>query len=275
MVVCRTGVSASVLLVDAASPRSKQAREVYQMSFGERLRFARQQAGRTPAHVADRAGLSQAEYMAYESPENDLQPSYNVLLGMAQALGVSMDSLAGVLDEPIAKVPNSVASLTTDDVSRACAVSALVNGSLLAEKVSGRLSHHQNLPTSYLLSRVYLHALEFVLFTAGLVFNQAWYGHPASESVVERFMSCVERALTPEASVASSPVNRFLSEAMANTLAYIRAYRVSRSVALVAQMCADRIVEGNGEDDWIRSACISCHNSLRTEMISLHRRGTY
>jgi len=73
----------------------KHVLEVYYM-FGARLNEARKLKGFTAQQIADIAGVNLASYRKYES--DDRQPSYEILVKIANKLEVTTDYLLGRIE---------------------------------------------------------------------------------------------------------------------------------------------------------------------------------
>lgn len=65
---------------------------------GDRLRRVREAAGLTQTELAERVGAGTNQIYRYEKGETD--PSAEVLAALAQELGVTVDWLLGLVDEP-------------------------------------------------------------------------------------------------------------------------------------------------------------------------------
>lgn len=66
--------------------------------IGERLKWAREQRGLTQDDLASRIKKAQTQIWRYEAGEVD--PSSDVLVGLARELDVSVDFLLGITDSP-------------------------------------------------------------------------------------------------------------------------------------------------------------------------------
>lgn len=69
---------------------------------GDRLRDTRIQRGLSQKDLADRVGVSDQQVYRYENERSD--PTAEVLSRLARELEVSMDYLAGLVDQPTAKL---------------------------------------------------------------------------------------------------------------------------------------------------------------------------
>jgi|SRR5579864_1979278 len=65
---------------------------------GDRLKQAREARGLTQKELGDSVGLADKQIWRYENSLND--PGAEALTKMAQVLGVSLDYLVGLVDEP-------------------------------------------------------------------------------------------------------------------------------------------------------------------------------
>ena len=68
------------------------------IKFGDRLRERRTERGLLQRELADKIGISNRNISSYE--KNDREPSYDILVKLAEALDCSTDYLLGVVDEP-------------------------------------------------------------------------------------------------------------------------------------------------------------------------------
>lgn len=77
----------------------------------ERLKQARNKLGISLDELADRTGLHRSQLYRYERGNND--PTSSTLTALARELGVSIDYLVGLSDEPQGKIGDS---LTSDEL---------------------------------------------------------------------------------------------------------------------------------------------------------------
>lgn len=63
-------------------------------TFGKRVKRLRMEAGLKQAELAERAGVTLFNIRHMEQDKND-NPSRKILIGLARALGVTLDQLAG------------------------------------------------------------------------------------------------------------------------------------------------------------------------------------
>ena len=68
------------------------------VKFGDRLRERRTERGLLQRELADKIGISNRNISSYE--KNDREPSYDVLVNLAEALDCSTDYLLGSVDVP-------------------------------------------------------------------------------------------------------------------------------------------------------------------------------
>ena len=67
------------------------------MDFGKRLRSARMQCGLTQQQLADKIGATLRNYQCYE--QGTRRPKYEMLVAIADTVGVTTDWLLGRSDE--------------------------------------------------------------------------------------------------------------------------------------------------------------------------------
>jgi transcriptional regulator with XRE-family HTH domain len=73
-------------------------------TLGQRIRRYRQEAGLTPAQLAERAGVSKSYVSSLESESEERKPSAEIVYELAKALGVAMSDLLG---RPILTIPRA------------------------------------------------------------------------------------------------------------------------------------------------------------------------
>ena len=79
-------------------------------SFGQRLKPARESAGFTQEKLAEKLGVSRTAVARWES--NDIEPKLQNLIGIAELLHVSTDSLLGIGS----RKSNSVSDLSDEAI---------------------------------------------------------------------------------------------------------------------------------------------------------------
>ena len=76
-------------------------------TFSLRLREARERKKLTQKQLAELAGITAASVSAYEKLDSAKSPSIEIAIQLAKALGVSLDWLAGISDDPQAVLPQN------------------------------------------------------------------------------------------------------------------------------------------------------------------------
>src|SRR5262249_54169257 len=85
-------------------PRKEGGQRMQGLSFGERLALIRRRRGLTQTELAARLGCSQTDIHRMETGVVQ-DPHMSRLMALAQALGISMDWLAGFKDDDLAIPP--------------------------------------------------------------------------------------------------------------------------------------------------------------------------
>lgn len=70
------------------------------MVFSTRLRQARIDSGLSQQALAEKLGVKQGTYFVYERKEKPQMPSVEIAAKLAKICNVSLDYLAGLIDEP-------------------------------------------------------------------------------------------------------------------------------------------------------------------------------
>lgn len=96
------------------------------MAIVNSLKRFRQEFNLSQKAVADKLGIKQQSYSAYESSKNPVTPSVTLIISLAKAYNVSADYLLGLSDEPQPAAATSDKPPPTGDEATQAAI-ALVN----------------------------------------------------------------------------------------------------------------------------------------------------